>query len=76
MSTSRKRPPPVPPSAMMTTATVVTAALLSGGRGETFDFRTADGSLVRLPVTRDALAEIAALAAAALSGGHVRERLH
>ena len=61
---------------MMTTATVVTAALLSGGRGETFDLRTADGGLVRLPVTRDALAEIAALAAAALMGDAVREKLH
>ena len=79
MST-RPKPPPskttAAPATNVTTATIVTAALLSGGRDETFDLRTADGGLVRLPVTRDALTEIAALAAAALMNGSVRERLH
>ena len=53
--------------------TVVTAALLSGGPGEMLHLRTADGVLLRLSVTRDALAEIAALAGSALAQGACRD---
>ncbi|MFT8246060.1 hypothetical protein [Roseomonas sp. BN140053] len=62
---------PHAPSSVRTTPTVLTAALLSGGQGETLDLRTADGALLRLPLSPDALAEIAALATAAL-----RDRPH
>lgn len=62
---------------LTTTPTVVTAALLSGEGvgGDALDLRTADGALLRLPLSRGALAEIAALAAVALreDGGPRRE---
>ena len=58
---------PLPQPFQTATPTVVTAALLSGAPGEMLHLQTADGVLLRLSVTRDALAEIAALAGSALA---------
>ncbi|UFN47097.1 hypothetical protein LPC08_13775 [Roseomonas sp. OT10] len=59
---SRLHPPPRP-----ALPTVVTAALLSSERTEMLHLQTAEGVLLRLSVTRDVLAEIAALATTVLA---------
>ena len=63
------RPPHVSPSRRLPAALppTVAAALLEGPRGVVLHLRADDGGLTQMPLTRDALREIAALATAALA---------